>query len=111
MELATGSSLASVPHRCVLQSVLHRRLGSWRGIGIVTARMRRQGWDLRFSEYGDGHWRPTFYAAGTAHSIDGARRGSQRKEGGATQRAAWQVLNEGGCDVLLKNTQAPTVSP
>jgi hypothetical protein len=91
--------------------MLHRRLGSWRGIGIVAAAMRRQRWDLQFTEYGDGHWQPTFYAAGMAHSTVGAGRGSQRKEGGATQRAAWQVLNEGGCDMPLKNTLAPTVSP
>ena len=105
-----GRFTACVPQRPALH-MLHRRLGSWRAIGIVAAGIRRQGWDLQFIEYGDGHWRPTFYAAGMAHSIVGARRGSQRNEAGATQRAGWQILNEGGCDMLLQRTQATTVSP
>lgn len=90
--------------------MLHRWLDSWRGVGIVATGMHHQGWDLQLTEYGDGHWRATFYAADMAHSIVGGS-AWEPTPWGATQRAAWQALNEGGCDMLLKNTQAPTVSP
>jgi hypothetical protein len=33
--------------------------------------MRRLGWDVRLTEYGDGHWRARRYVTGMAHSIVG----------------------------------------
>jgi len=42
-------------------------------------------------QYGDGHWRATFYITGQAHSIIGgtAWEPTPRR---AVQRAAWQAL-------------------
>jgi len=33
--------------------------------------MHRAGWNLQLTEYGDDHWRATFYVTGQAHSIVG----------------------------------------
>ena len=41
--------------------------------------MHREGWDLQLTEYGDGHWRATFYVTGIAHSIVAVRHGSRRR--------------------------------
>jgi len=44
---------------------LHQWLDSWRGIGAIAIGMRRQGWDLQLTGYGNGHWRATFWHTGT----------------------------------------------
>ena len=44
-------------------------------------------------EYGDGHWRATFYVTGHAHSIVGGS-AWEPKAWTAVQRAAWIVLRK-----------------
>jgi len=74
-------------------ALVHRWLDTWSGVGAVAAGMHRQGWDLQLTEYGDGHWRATFFVTGVAHSIVG---GSAWEEGpwAAVQRAAWAALTK-----------------
>ena len=55
--------------------------------------MFRQGWDLQLTEYGDGHWRATFYVTGQAHSIVGGS-AWERTPWWAVQRAAWDVIRK-----------------
>ena len=33
-------------------------------MGQIADGMHRAGWDLQLTEYGDGHWRATFYVTG-----------------------------------------------
>jgi|SRR4029453_2474334 hypothetical protein len=45
--------------------------------------MLRAGWDVQLTEYGDGHWRATFYVTGQAHSIVGGTAWGDATAGGA----------------------------
>ena len=58
--------------------LLHQYLDTWRGIGDIAAGMFRQGWDLQLTEYGDGHWRATFYVTGRRTPSSAAAHGGQR---------------------------------
>jgi hypothetical protein len=62
---------------------------------LIAAGLHRQGWDLQLTQYGDGHWRATFYVTGVAHSIVGssaweptAWTAVQKAAGGAVREAA-----------------------
>jgi hypothetical protein len=55
--------------------------------------MHRGGWDLQLTEYGDGHWRATFYVTGQAHSIVG---------GTAWEPAPWRAVQWAAWDALRK---------
>ena len=83
-------SLRNAPRHSALDA-LHGYLDSWRGIGDVAAGMHRQGWDLQLTEYGDGHWRATFYVTGMAHSITGGS-AWEPAPWRAVQRAAWAAV-------------------
>jgi hypothetical protein len=48
--------------------VLRTWLDSWSGIGHVAVGMRRQGFDLQLTQYGERGWRATFYTSGMEHS-------------------------------------------
>jgi hypothetical protein len=61
--------------------------------GDIVGGMHRQGWDLQLTEYGDGHWRATFFVTGQAHSIVGGT-GWEPTAWRAVQRAAWEVLTK-----------------
>jgi len=52
-------------------ALVHRWLDNWHGVGLLTAGLHRTGYDLDLRQYGDGHWRATFYVTGIAHSILG----------------------------------------
>jgi hypothetical protein len=71
--------------------LVHRWLDTWSGLGAIAAGMHRQGWDLQLTEYGDGHWRATFYVTGQAHSIVGGS-ACEATPCTAVQRAAWAAL-------------------
>ena len=73
--------------------VLYRWLDSWRGVGDIAVGMRRHGWDLQLTEYGDGHWRATFYVTGMAHSIVGGS-AWEATAWRAVQRAAWEAMRK-----------------
>src|SRR3989475_12036020 len=73
--------------------LVHHWLDSWTGLGQIASGMHRVGWDLQLTEYGDGHWRATFYVTGMAHSIVGGS-AWETTAWSATQRAAWQALNK-----------------
>jgi hypothetical protein len=85
-------TLRAAPQHPVLHT-LHRYLDSWRGIGAAAAGMQRQGWDLQLTEYGDGHWRATFYVTGMAHSIVGGS-AWEPTAWRAVERAAWEALKK-----------------
>jgi hypothetical protein len=72
---------------------MHSWLDSWSGIGLMATGMERQGWDLQLTEYGDGHWRATFYVTGMAHSIVGGP-AWEATSWRAVQRAAWATLHD-----------------
>src|SRR5437879_6313443 len=86
------AALRAAPRDAALDA-LKIWLDSWRGIGAVATGMHRQGWDLQLTEYGDGHWRATFYVTGMAHSIVGwLGMGADAVAGGAA--AAWEALKK-----------------
>src|SRR5678815_1784311 len=72
-------------------ALVHRWLDGWRGVGQIAEGMHRAGWDLQLTEYGDGHWRATFYVTGQAHSIV-AGTAWEPSAWMALQRAAWAVV-------------------
>jgi hypothetical protein len=91
--LRTAVGFALVPPTEPELRLLHRWLDTWPGVGDIAVGMHRQGWDLQLTEYGDGHWRATFFVTGQAHSIVGGT-GYEPAAWGAMQRAAWEALNK-----------------
>jgi len=78
--------------------LLHKWADAWSAVGsIVTG--HRTGYDLDLRQYGDGHWRATFYVTGLVHSILG---GSAWKPYGVAGRTAGRVdalsTRRGTCD-------------
>jgi len=57
------------------------------GVGLIAVGLRRQGWDIQLTQYGDGNWRATFYVTGAAHSIVG---------GSAWEPTPWRAAGERG---------------
>jgi hypothetical protein len=55
--------------------------------------MHRLGWDVQLTEYGNGHWRATFYVTGMAHSIASGT-AWEPTPWRAVQRAAWAVVKK-----------------
>lgn len=86
--------------------LVHDWLNSWRGVGIIAAGMHRQGWDLQLTEYGDGHWRATFYVTGMAHSIVGGS-AWEPTPWQAVQRAAWASVANPAHGAALSTPTAP----
>jgi len=71
-------------------------LDSWAGIGQVAVGMHRQGYDLQLTQYDERGWRATFYTSGMEHSPTSATgTGWECTPWHATQRAAWEALDEG----------------
>ena len=66
------------------------------GVGQIAEGMHRAGWDLQLTEYGDGHWRATFYVTGQAHSIVG---------GSAWELAPWTAVQRAALAALSEKTQ------
>src|SRR4029453_2529793 len=60
-----------VPEQAPELALMHQWLDNWRGVGQIAEGMHRAGCDLQLTEYGDAHWRATFYVTGQAHSIVG----------------------------------------
>ena len=88
--------LRAVPEHPGLPA-LHQWRDSWRGVGHVAVGMHRQGWDLQLTEYGDGHWRATFYVTGMAHSIVG---------GSAWEPMPWLAVQRAAWDAMTKTEEA-----
>ena len=80
-----------VPGTAPELGLAHRWLDNWRGVGQIAEGMHRAGRDLQLTEYGDDHWRATFYVTGQAHSIVGGS-AWEPTTWRAVQRAAWATL-------------------
>jgi hypothetical protein len=91
--LRAALGFAQLERRASELQLLHRRLDTWTGLGAISAGMHRVGWDLQLTEYGDGHWRATFYVTGQAHSIVGGS-AWEPTPWTAVQRAAWAALQK-----------------
>jgi hypothetical protein len=74
--LTAALGFAQLEPRTPELRLLHRWLDTWSGLGAIAAGMHRAGWDLQLTEYGDGHWRATFFVTGQAHSIVGVGGGT-----------------------------------
>jgi hypothetical protein len=68
-----------------------RWLDRWSGVGLVTAGMARQGFDLELTRFGDEGWRATFSPAGHAHSVVSGS-AWEATPWRAVQHAAWEAL-------------------
>ena len=72
--------------------LVHRWLDNWHGVGLLAVGLHRVGDDLDLRQYGDGHWRATFYVTGLAHSILGGT-AWEPTVWRAVQRAGWDAMN------------------
>jgi len=72
-------------------ALVHSWLDSWRGVGLLAVGLHRVGYDLDLRQYGDGHWRASFYVTGLAHSILG---------GSAWEPTVWRAVQRAGWDAL-----------
>ena len=68
-------------------ALVHRWLDNWRGVALLAVGLHRTGYDLDLRQYGDGHWRATFYVTGLAHSILG---------GSAWEPTMWRAVQRAG---------------
>jgi hypothetical protein len=100
--LAVLGFLQREPHAPETQE-LHRWLDNWRDVGLLAVGLHRIGYDLNLRQYGDGHWRATFYVTGAAHSIVGGsaweptpRRAVQRAALGGGATMPGQLPKSGG---------------
>ena len=71
-------------------ALVHRWLDNWHGVGLAVG-LHRTGYDLDLRQYGDGHWRASFYVTGLAHSILG---------GSAWEPTVWRAVQRAGWDAL-----------
>jgi hypothetical protein len=72
-------------------ALVHQWLDNWRGVGLLAVGLHRIGYDLDLRQYGDGHWRATFYVTGLAHGILGGS-AWEPTPWAATQRSTWVAL-------------------
>jgi hypothetical protein len=86
-----------VPAEARELALVHRWLDNWRGVGLLAVRLHRIGYDLDLRQYGDGHWRATFYVTGIAHSILG---------GSAWEPTVWRAVQRAGWDALQHHETA-----
>jgi hypothetical protein len=75
-----------------MAAILHDRLDSWSGIGLIIAGMTHQGWDVQLTAYVARDWRANFFPVGIAHSIVGGS-AWEPTPWRATQRAAWAAVD------------------
>ena len=52
------------PGRSAGAGLVHRWLDNWHGVGLLAVGLHRIGYDLDLRQYGDGHWRASFYVTG-----------------------------------------------
>jgi hypothetical protein len=72
-------------------TLVHQWLDNWHGVGLLAVGLHRTGYDLHLRQYGDGHWRASFYVTGLAHSILG---------GSAWGVTVWRAVQRAGWDAL-----------
>jgi hypothetical protein len=70
-------------------------LNSWRGIGVVSVGMHRQGNDLQLTQYDERGWRATFYVTGIEHSLTSAT-------ASAWEPTPWRAVQVAARDALRK---------
>ena len=76
-------------------ALVHRWLDNWRGVGLLAVGLHRVGYDLDLRQYGDGHWRASFYVTGFADSPLGGS-AWEPTVWRAVQRAAWAAFKRTG---------------
>ena len=64
---------------------------TWAGVGAIVTGLHRVGYNLDLRQYGDGHWRASFYVTGLAHSI---------LDGSAWEVTVWRAIQRAGWDAL-----------
>jgi hypothetical protein len=72
-------------------ALAHRWLDNWHGVGLLAVGLHRTGYDLDLRQYGDGHWRASFFVTGLAHSILG---------GSAWEPTVWRAVQRAGWDAM-----------
>jgi hypothetical protein len=78
-------------------ALVHRWLDNWHGVGLLAVGLHRIGYDLDLRQYGNGHWRASFYVTGLAHSILG---------GSAWELTVWRAVQRAGWDALKHHDTA-----
>ena len=91
--LAAALAFSQLPAQAPELKLLHCWLDSWRGTGDVVAGMRRLGYDLPLTDYGNGFWRATFWVSGKQSVLGGSA--CEATAWRAVQRAAWRCLRRG----------------
>jgi hypothetical protein len=69
--LRAALAAVQVPGDAPELRLVHEWLDSWPGIGLISAGMTHQGWDVQLTAYAARDWRVNFFPVGIAHSIVG----------------------------------------
>ena len=88
--IATLGFLQVPPTEPELQ-LLHRRLDTWAGVGLITVRVERYGMRLSLSHIADDEWRAMFMDDNPRLAPRGF--GVALTPWRAVQRAAWATIN------------------
>jgi hypothetical protein len=76
--LRAALGFLQLPPRAPELALVHQWLDNWHGVGLLAVGLHRIGYDPNLRQYGDGHWRATFYVTCIAHSILGGLPGRLR---------------------------------
>lgn len=89
--LTAALAFATLDPRSPELVLLHQWLDTRPGIGAIVMGVRRQGWDLQLTGYGNGHWRATFWRRGTNPPELGGS-AWEATAWKAVQKAAWTTM-------------------
>jgi hypothetical protein len=92
--LVAALGFVQLDARAPERHMLHRRLDTWTGVGLIIVGVERHGTRLSLSHIADGEWRAMFMGENALLAPRGF--GVAATPWGPVQRAAWETLKKEG---------------